>query len=83
VRAAFDNFGVPYTYFGDIKLREGNLRAKYDWIVFPHVGGTAQSMVNGLRRWARPHAYKKSELTPNLGVQDQADDIRAGWASTA
>jgi len=79
VRGAFDNFGVPYTYFGDIKLREGNLRAKYDVIVFPHVGGNAQSMVNGIPKVsADPTPYKKSELTPNLGVQDQADDIRGG-----
>jgi hypothetical protein len=79
VRAAFDVFGVPYTYFGDIKLREGNLRAKYDVIVFPHVGGTAQSMVNGIPKVGNdPTPYKKSELTPNLGVQDQADDIRGG-----
>ncbi len=33
VRAALDTYGVPYTYFGDIKLREGNLRAKYDVIL--------------------------------------------------
>ena len=33
VRAAFDTYGVPYTYFGDIKLREGNLRQKYDVII--------------------------------------------------
>ena len=40
VRAALDHYGVPYTYFADQKLREGNLRAKYDVIIFPHVGGT-------------------------------------------
>src|SRR5690349_9165863 len=39
VRAAFDHYGVPYTYFGEPKLKEGNLRAKYDVIVWPH-GGT-------------------------------------------
>ena len=38
VRLAFDNFKVPYTYFAAPKLREGNLRAKYDVIVFPHAG---------------------------------------------
>ncbi len=78
VRLAFDNFKVPYTYFGDTKLREGNLRAKYDVIVFPHVGGTAQSQVNGLPMTGDPIPYKKTELTPNLGVQDSADDIRGG-----
>jgi hypothetical protein len=77
VRAALDTYSVPYTYFGDIKLREGNLRAKYDVIVYPHVGGSAQQQVNGLSG-AEPIPYKKSELTPNLGAQDQADDIRGG-----
>jgi hypothetical protein len=37
VRAALDYYGVPYTYFADIKLREGNLRSKYDVIIFPSV----------------------------------------------
>jgi hypothetical protein len=79
VRAALDTYGVPYTYFGDIKLREGNLRQKYDVIVYPHVGGTAQSQVTGIpKTGAQPLPYKKSADTPNLGVQDQADDIRGG-----
>jgi hypothetical protein len=47
VRAALDTFGVPYTYFADQKLKDGNLRSKYDVIIFPHVGGSAQSQVNG------------------------------------
>jgi hypothetical protein len=79
VRAAFDTYGVPYTYFGDIALREGNLRQKYDVIVYPHVGGTAQSQVNGLpKTGASPLPYKKTADTPNLGAIDQADDIRGG-----
>jgi hypothetical protein len=78
VRMAFDRHKVPYTYFGDIKLREGNLRAKYDVIVYPHVGGTPQSMVNGLPMTGEPIPYRKTDATPNLGVQDSADDIRGG-----
>jgi hypothetical protein len=79
VRGAFDTFGVPYTYFGDIRLREGNLRQKYDVIVFPHVGGSAQAQVNGLPKTGSvPLPYKKTADTPNLGAQDQADDIRGG-----
>jgi hypothetical protein len=78
VRLAFDRFRVPYTYFADQKLREGNLRAKYDVIVMPHIGGTAQAQVNGLPLIGEPIPYKKSELTPNLGVQDSSDDIRGG-----
>ena len=79
VRAAFDTFGVPYTYFSDIKLREGNLRQAYDVIVYPHVGGTAQAQVNGIpRTGSSPLPYKKTDATPHLGAQDQADDIRGG-----
>jgi hypothetical protein len=79
VRAAFDTFGVPYTYFSDITLRQGNLRQKYDVIVFPHVGGTAQSQVAGIARTGKlPLPYKKTAETPNLGGIDEADDIRGG-----
>jgi hypothetical protein len=79
VRAAFDTYGVPYTYFADQKLREGNLRSRYDVIVFPHVGGNATSQVNGMPKNAGPALpYKKSESTPNLGGIDESDDIRGG-----
>ncbi len=77
VRMAFDKLKIPYTYVGDTKLREPNLRQKYDVIIFPHVGGTAESQVNGVQG-AEPIPYKKTELTPNLGVQDSSDDIRGG-----
>jgi hypothetical protein len=77
VRMVFDKFKIPYTFMGDTKLREPNLRQRFDVIIFPHVGGTSESQVNGVQG-AEPIPYKKSELTPNLGVQDHADDIRGG-----
>src|SRR5262245_31189414 len=79
VRAALDTFGVPYTYFADQKLKEGNLRSKYDVIIFPHVGGSAQSQVNGMPMTGKaPLPYKKTDKTPNLGFVDSTDDIRGG-----
>ena len=79
VRAALDTYAVPYTYFGDVKLREGNLRQKYDVIIFPHVGGTAQSQVNGIPKVGNtPLPYKKSAEFPSLGANDSSDDIRGG-----
>jgi hypothetical protein len=79
VRAALDTYAIPYTYFADQKLREGNLRAQYDVIIFPHVGGNAQSQVAGIPKTGpAPLPYKKTDATPNLGAQDQSDDIRGG-----
>ena len=78
-RAAFDTYGIPYSYFADQKLREGNLRAKYDVIVFPNVGGTTQTRLNGVPiSGGAPLPYKRSASTPNLGVLDSSDDIRGG-----
>ncbi len=79
VRAAMDHYGVPFTYFADQKLKEGNLRAKYDVILFPSIGGSSVSQVNGIPKTGPdPIPYKKTTLTPNLGVEDSSDDIRGG-----
>jgi hypothetical protein len=79
VRAALDYYGVPYTYFADQKLRDGNLRSKYDVIIFPHVGGNSQSHLTGIPMTGKdPVPYLKSALTPNLGANDSSDDIRGG-----
>ncbi|HEY7292765.1 MAG TPA: M14 family zinc carboxypeptidase [Vicinamibacterales bacterium] len=82
-RAALDTFGVPYTYFADQKLTEGNLRSKYDVIIFPHVGGSAVSQVNGMPMIGKaPLPYKKTAETPNLAYLDSSDDIRGGMGIT-
>jgi len=78
-RAALDTYGVPYTYFADQKLKDGNLRAKYDVIIFPHVGGSAQSQVNGMPvTGSAPLPYRKTAEFPNLAYVDSSDDIRGG-----
>ncbi|MQA29325.1 MAG: hypothetical protein GEU82_05710, partial [Luteitalea sp.] len=78
-RAALDRYEVPYRYFGDQKLRQGNLRAAYDVILLPHIGGTAVAQVNGLARTGKtPLPYRRTEATPHLGINDESDDIRGG-----
>jgi len=47
VRMALDKFKVPYTYFGDNLVRQGNLRQKYDVLIFPHAGGAGTGLVYG------------------------------------
>jgi hypothetical protein len=76
VRMAFDNFKVPYTYFGAPKLREGNLRSKYDVIIFPHAGQGGTGLITSGVQGNEPRPYKKSDLTPNVGAVDSTDDMR-------
>ncbi|MEX2467169.1 MAG: M14 family zinc carboxypeptidase [Gemmatimonadota bacterium] len=79
VRGALDHYGIPYTYFADQDVREGNLRDRYDVIVYPHVGGSAQAQVNGIAMTGElPLPYRRTDETPNLGALDESDDIRGG-----
>jgi hypothetical protein len=78
VRMALDTFKVPYTYFADNLVRQGNLKQKYDVIIFPHAGGGGNALVYGGVQGAEPRPYKKTDDTPHLGIQDSTDDMRGG-----
>ncbi|MBA3645385.1 MAG: hypothetical protein H0W63_04345 [Gemmatimonadaceae bacterium] len=78
VRYAFDQMGVPYTYISDQSLRTPAKLDKFDVIVFPHVSGSPNALLNGRPMIGPPIPWKKSALTPNLDLWDQTDDIRPG-----
>jgi hypothetical protein len=78
VRYAFDQMGVPYKYISDQSLRRARTLDKFDVVVFPHVNGSANALVNGRPMVGPPIPWKKSALTPNLDLWDQTDDIRPG-----
>src|SRR6185437_15542877 len=81
-RQAFDFLHIPYSYISTQDAsRDSNLNAKYDVIIFPPTGGSPQTIVNGLPMWRNPMPWKKTELTPNMGI-DQTDDIRPGLGLT-
>ena len=77
-RIGLEQLGVPYTYIStQDAAKSANLRDRFDVIIFPPVGGgQPQDIVNGLAPGA-PLPWKKTALTPNLGV-DQTDDMRPG-----
>jgi hypothetical protein len=78
VRIALDEIGVPYDYISVHAARDNaKLRDKYDVILFGPSSGDALSLVNGVTG-DKPQAWKKTTLTPNIGVEDSADDIRGG-----
>lgn len=78
VRVALDELGVPYDYVSIHAARDtARLRDKYDVILFGPSSGDAMSLVNGVTG-DKPQSWKKTEITPNIGVVDSSDDIRGG-----
>jgi hypothetical protein len=79
-RIAFDSLQIPYDYISVHAIRDtANLRSKYDVIILGPVGGSAQSIVNGISKMGEPMPWKKTDLTPNLGGSpDQTDNMRGG-----
>jgi hypothetical protein len=78
VRYAFDQLGVPYTYISDQSLSAPGRLDAFDVLVFPHVNGSAQTLINGRPMTGPPIPWKKTALTPNLDKWDTTDDIRRG-----
>jgi hypothetical protein len=76
-RMAFDKFKIPYTYFGDNLVRLGNLRAKFDVIIYPNGPVTVDG--GEIPVGGEPRPYKVTDLTPNTGkpsAPDSAEDTR-------
>jgi hypothetical protein len=79
-RIEFDKYQIPYTYISDQVIHNTpNLREKFDVLIFPPVGGSAQTIVNGMPMRGDPIPWKASAVTPNFGNSpDQTDDMRGG-----
>jgi len=79
-RMALDQLQVKYDYISTQDVAKlGNLRAKYDVILFGPIGGaSSRRIIDGLPMWGEPMPWKTTELTPNIGHIDSTDDIRPG-----
>jgi hypothetical protein len=79
-RLALDQLSVPFTYISTQDVtRDGDLRSKYDVILFPPVGrASSQTIISGMPMYGNPIPWKTTELTPNIGKIDSTDDIRPG-----
>lgn len=78
-RLALDKLAVPYDYISTQDVaRLGDLRAKYDVILFAPVGASTRHIIDGLPMWGNPLPWKTTALTPNLGHIDATDDTRPG-----
>ncbi|HEV2986448.1 MAG TPA: M14 family zinc carboxypeptidase, partial [Vicinamibacterales bacterium] len=85
-RQAFDNAQVPFTYINTQQVaKDDSLSAKFDVIIFPPVGRGPEGIVGGMPMWGNALPWKKTAETPNLGSEDQTDDMRPGlgWIGVA
>jgi len=79
-RHAFDDAHVPYEYVSvqDVAAA-ADLKSRFDVIVFPPVGRSPEAVINGQPTdWGNPLPWKKTAETPNLGTEDQTEDMRPG-----
>jgi len=77
VRMGLDMYGIPYTYFGDNEVRNGNLRERFDVILYPN----ASIQIDGGGRpvGGPPQPYRPTVVTPSIATApDQTDDRRGG-----
>jgi Zinc carboxypeptidase len=82
-RQAFDGAEVPFTYLSTQQIAaDADLSAKFDVIVFPPVGRGPEGIVSGMPMWGNALPWKKTAETPNLGSEDQTDDMRPGLGWT-
>lgn len=84
-RLEFDRLKIPYAYISTQAVAasaSGDLRSKYDVIIFPPGIRNAQAVVNGMPMYGNPLPWKVTPLTPNLGKTDETDDMRPGLGWT-
>jgi hypothetical protein len=80
-RMEFDRLQVPFDYMSTQTVsKAGDLRSKYDVIVFAPGGGRGnpQSVVSGMPMYGNPLPWKVTPETPNLAHTDETDDMRPG-----
>ncbi|HET7583538.1 MAG TPA: M14 family zinc carboxypeptidase [Gemmatimonadaceae bacterium] len=77
-RYTLEHAGIPYTSIDKDDLRAGALRKRFDVILVPETGGTAEQMMHGVDvKWS-PLPFRHTAATPALGVPDSSADITGG-----
>lgn len=80
-RYSLDQQGVEYAYVGEDRIgRMGDLRQRFDVILFPHQGAraTAKRIFQGVDPSKGPIAYTRSDEYPSHGTPGSSDDITGG-----
>ncbi|MFH1766452.1 MAG: M14 family zinc carboxypeptidase [Gemmatimonadota bacterium] len=78
LRVGLDEYKIPYDYISVHEARDNaNLKARWDVIIMGPASADALSLVRGVQG-DDPIPWKRTEVTPNLGAQNQTDDMRGG-----
>lgn len=80
VRFAFDQLEIPFSMIHKDHIREGNLKNKYDVIVFSNARGRiGADIVNGIDPAHRGSlGFVRSDKFKHLGTPDSCEDITGG-----
>ena len=85
IRLTMDRQQIPYRYIRDDDIRAGDLRTKYDVILFGNTYSGLQAQIHGIDRRFGPMPYTRTAEFPSHGVPDASDDITGGigWTGMA
>ncbi|MDZ4675040.1 MAG: M14 family zinc carboxypeptidase, partial [Gemmatimonadota bacterium] len=81
VRLSLEHAGVPFTYVADQKFKDPGFFDRFDVVIYPHVGGSLGTLINGRMNDGPPMPWKKTAQTPHLGEVDETDDVRPGMGA--
>ncbi|TVR52599.1 MAG: hypothetical protein EA421_13370 [Gemmatimonadales bacterium] len=80
IRFAFDTMEIPYAYLPEDRLREGDLRSRFDVILFPEQGRNAgaRQIFEGLDPKDGPLPWEPHPDFPSLGMHSSTPDMTGG-----
>ena len=77
-RYTLDQRHIPYHYVRDEDIRAGQLKDKYDVLLYPHVDLELAEQIEGLHKSWGPMPFKKTAATPSFGTPAASEDITGG-----
>lgn len=81
VRLSLEHAGIPFTYVNDQHFRNPGFFDRFDVVIYPHVSGNLNTLINGRMSAGPPMPWKRTRETPDLGSVDQTDDVRLGMTA--
>lgn len=78
LRLALDRARVAYQLVSPEDLRRGDLRRRFDALLWPATDGGFRELVHGIDRDLGPLPYRRTDDAPSLGQPGASDDVTGG-----